>query len=70
MNVRALIIERCLHVKNAMIKRSNVFCCTFCEEARPYTFVQLATFMKLQLAMRACLGTLWYAFGFTGQPGF
>ena len=41
-----------------MIKRLNVFCCTFCEEARPYTFVQLATFMKLQLAMRACLGTL------------
>ena len=41
MNVRALIIERCLHVKNAMIKRSNVFCCTFCEDARPYIFVQL-----------------------------
>ena len=42
--------ERCLHVQNAMIKRSNVLCCTFCEDARPYTFVQLATFIKLQLA--------------------
>ena len=47
MNVRALIIERCLHVKNAMIKRSNVLYCTFCEDARPYIFVQLATFLKL-----------------------
>ena len=52
-----VIIERCL------IKRRNVRC-TFCEEARPYTFVQLATFLKLQLAIRACLATLWYVFGF------
>ena len=58
MSVRESIIKRCLHVKNVMIKRTNVRCCTFCEEARPYTFVQLATFLKLQLAIRACLGTL------------
>ena len=68
--MRALIIERCLHVKNAMIKRSNVLCCTFCEDARPYIFVQLETFLKLQLAIRACLGTLWYAFGLLDNPDF
>ena len=58
MSMRALIIKMCLHVKNAMIKRTNIRSCTFCKEARLYTFVQLATFLKLQLAIRACLGTL------------
>ena len=51
MNVRALLIARRLHAKNAII-RLNVPFCTFC------TFVWSETILKHQPAIKECLATL------------
>ena len=48
MNVRALLIARRLHAKNAIIRLNVPFC----------TFVRSETILKHQPAIKECLATL------------